>query len=163
VALDDPRGAADRETLAAGRAALAGVESGAVWSSPALRARQTAAHFEFYAPTILPELAELDFGQFEGRLWSELEAAHPGGWRHAPQELPLGEPFSAFVARVAACRHVPPSEPEGRCLPLATAHGPAACAVCTKDTTPPRWQGRGISNGALLRLAPQPRFAPSAP
>lgn len=103
IALDDPLGSADRATLETNRAALAGLRFRAVLTSPLRRARQTAALHGYAEASPEPDLAELDFGPWEGRLWSELHHAHPGHWHNAPQELPLGEPFETFRQRVLAC------------------------------------------------------------
>ena len=101
IALDDPLSDADQAVLAANRAALEGVQFRAVLTSPLQRVRQTAALHGFAGASPDADLAELDFGQWEGRLWHELHASYPGAWHSAPHSLPLGEPFAAFRARVA--------------------------------------------------------------
>ena len=98
--LDDPLGPEDLAALARNRAHLAGMRFGAVWSSPLRRARQTAALHGFERPEVEDDLAELAFGVWEGQTWAALHEAHPGTWGRAPQDLPLGEPFSAFADRV---------------------------------------------------------------
>ncbi|MDT8853491.1 histidine phosphatase family protein [Paracoccaceae bacterium Fryx2] len=152
IALDDPLGPADRAALAANAEALAGLEFSAVWSSPLLRARQTAALHGFATPEILPDLAEIDFGRFEGRLWSELDAAHPGLWHEAPHLLPLGEPFEAFTARVARvlARAARLSGPPV----LIFGHGAwAGCLSCLQaGRDPAAMNGMKLANGGMLRL-----------
>lgn len=101
IALDDPLGAADRAALDANRAELETVRFDAVLTSPLLRVRQTATLHGFPQASPDPDLAELDFGPWEGRLWSELHAAHPGRWHNSPQALPLGESFDVFRQRVS--------------------------------------------------------------
>lgn len=102
IALSDPLDAADAGALRRNIAALEGVDFAEVLSSPLQRARQTAAFHGFEAARPDPDLAELQFGAWEGRVWSELAAAHPGAWENAPQTLPLGESFPAFLSRIDA-------------------------------------------------------------
>lgn len=100
IALDDPLGAADLATLARNREALRHQRFAMVLTSPLARARQTAALHGFPDAEPDPDLAEIAFGTWEGRTWDDLEAAHPGAWRNAPETLPLGESFDDFTARI---------------------------------------------------------------
>lgn len=100
IGLDEPLSAADAAALTANRAALAGRDFALVLTSPLLRTRQTAALHGHGTAEVDDDLAELAFGRWEGRTWAELDAAHPGAWASAPQTLPLGEAFPAFVARI---------------------------------------------------------------
>lgn len=102
VALSDPLNTEDAAALARNIAALKGVHFEEVLTSPLERARQTARLHGFAAAETDPNLAELRFGDWEGRTWADLEAAHPGGWHHAPQNLPLGESFPVFLGRIEA-------------------------------------------------------------
>ncbi|PTE20142.1 histidine phosphatase family protein [Cereibacter changlensis JA139] len=154
IALDDPLGPSDLAALAANAEALAGQSFSAVWCSPLRRARQTAALHGFEAPEILADLTEIDFGDFEGRLWRELEAAHPGLWHEAPHLLSLGESFEAFTARVArvldqATRLSGPPV-------LVFGHGAwAGCLASLAEGRDPAGMNRlALKNGALLRLSP---------
>ena len=104
IALDDPMGAEDMATLAANRRALAGRDFALVLSSPLGRARRTAALHGFPAAEPDPDLAEIAFGDWEGRTWADLEAAHPGLWHSAPHRLALGETFADFTARIMRIR-----------------------------------------------------------
>ena len=57
------------------------------------------------APTIVPELREIDFGEWEGLSWAEIESrdgAYARRWLEAWRNLPApgGEPFAAFQSRV---------------------------------------------------------------
>lgn len=155
IALDDPPGADDMAALARNRAALAGRDFGAIWSSPLMRPRQTAALHGFEAPELLPDLAELAFGAFEGRCWADLEAAHPGLWRSAPDRLPLGEPFDGFLARVARVigrARARPGPPV-----LVFGHGTwAAAMLCLLEGRDPATMNHAplMPNGTLLRLSP---------
>ena len=104
IALDDPLGPEDLATLAANRATLAGQGFSLVLTSPLGRARRTAALHGFPAAVPDPDLAEIAFGEWEGRTWAELEAAHPGVWQNAPHTLPLGESHDDFIGRVRRLR-----------------------------------------------------------
>ncbi|MBK9170327.1 MAG: histidine phosphatase family protein [Bryobacterales bacterium] len=74
-----------------------------VFSSPLRRAVDTALHLK--PPIVLPELAEIDFGQWDGlywkdiqRRWPDLVAAKEKDWFGVTP--PGGEPWDAFVARL---------------------------------------------------------------
>ncbi|MFN4128299.1 MAG: histidine phosphatase family protein [Paracoccaceae bacterium] len=152
MALDDPLSSEDLVALSRNRKALAGQTFGAVWTSPLLRARQTAALHGFAGAESLEDLAELSFGCWEGQSWADLHAAHPGKWQSAPQDLPLGEDFGVFAARVrsvlmrARALHGPPV--------LAFGHG--AWANCAQALCAGRPAAEmptfATPNGALLRL-----------
>lgn len=49
-----------------------------VWTSPLARARETARLSGFHSPTIVAELAEWDYGEFEGRTTAEVQHSQPG-------------------------------------------------------------------------------------
>lgn len=86
-------------------AKLAEVRVDHVLSSPRRRARETAAFID--APlTIVEDLAEIGFGDWEGLTWAEIEARDPeiaaaklADWLSAP--TPNGESFDALLERVA--------------------------------------------------------------
>ena len=94
--------APEGEALARERAALM-PPAEALWISPMLRCRQTAAIlFPNLIPTLVPDLRECDFGDFEGKTWAEIKdrpeyQAWMGGDQGAA--LPNGEPVGAFYAR----------------------------------------------------------------
>lgn len=100
IALDDPMGDQDLSVLAANLEALAERDFALVLTSPLGRARQTAALHGFPDAEVDPDLAEIAFGDWEGRTWDELEAAHPGAWENAVHSLPLGESYEDFTARI---------------------------------------------------------------
>ena len=87
--------------------ALGGVELAAVYTSPLERARQTAAEIATrhnLVPRELPGLAEIDFGELEGRRFEEIAATHPDTYatwmsRPAEVEFPGGERFADFTRR----------------------------------------------------------------
>lgn len=80
----------------------------AVVSSPLQRARQTAAPVAEATGTELDvrrPFAEMDFGDWEGKAWSEIEAEDPAfaaTWQADPGEnaCPNGDSANAFAARV---------------------------------------------------------------
>jgi alpha-ribazole phosphatase len=75
----------------------------AVWTSPRLRARQTAAALA--APThVDDDLRELDFGAFEGRTFDEIAASEPEiyrAWMETPTQVrfPGGESYADLKRR----------------------------------------------------------------
>jgi len=63
---------------------LAGCRVGAVYSSPLLRARQTAeviAEPHDLPVQVVDDLIEVDVGQWEGRAWDEIERTNPEAYR----------------------------------------------------------------------------------
>jgi broad specificity phosphatase PhoE len=75
----------------------------AVWTSPRLRARQTAA--ALVAPAhVDDDLRELDFGAFEGRTFDEIAASEPElyrAWMETPTQVrfPGGESYADLKRR----------------------------------------------------------------
>ena len=75
-----------------------------VFCSPLQRARQTAAAID--APlTVIEDLAEINFGEWEGRNWEDIAREQPelagkklADWLQVPP--PGGETWEAFTARV---------------------------------------------------------------
>jgi alpha-ribazole phosphatase len=99
-----PVGRAQAEALAAG---LAGLDLDAVYSSPRIRAVDTArplAAARGVTPAIHEGLREIDFGEFEGRRYEEIEASHPElyrAWMKAPTTVrfPGGESYDDLRLR----------------------------------------------------------------
>jgi broad specificity phosphatase PhoE len=100
---DPPLTAAGREAAAA---KLAGLTVAALYVSPLLRARQTAEAIGGpVEPIVLPELAEIDFGDWEGLTWQEIQQRWPDAacrkiedWLGAAP--PGGELWCDFCARI---------------------------------------------------------------
>jgi alpha-ribazole phosphatase len=90
--------------------ALSGEPLAAVYSSPRRRARQSAAFLgkaKGLAVQILEELGEIDFGDFEGLSYEEIEGQYPEQyerWMTRPTEIhfPGGESFAQMQTRVIA-------------------------------------------------------------
>lgn len=103
-------GRTDPPLTASGREAAAlkmcEVHVAAVYVSPLRRARETAEAIRCgVEPVILPELAEIDFGEWEGLTWQEVEQRWPDAacrkiedWFGSP--TPGGESWSDFCDRV---------------------------------------------------------------
>ena len=75
-----------------------------VWTSPALRARQTAEAMAL-KPSVEPLLAEQDFGRWAGRSFEEVQALEPEGiaaWLGDTEAAPHGGESLADIARRAA-------------------------------------------------------------
>jgi alpha-ribazole phosphatase len=81
-----------------------------IWTSPLRRCREVAAELARLSGAALQidqRLAEIDFGEWEGFAWGEIEQCHPSGFRawisgwrvEAP---PGGETLHAFETRVWA-------------------------------------------------------------
>jgi broad specificity phosphatase PhoE len=108
--LDIGLSAAGREH--AGRLALrlASVECEAVYSSPRVRALETAKAIAAalgLAPAVDEDLRELDFGELEGRTYDEIAASKPElyrAWMTTPTTVsfPGGESFADLKARSVA-------------------------------------------------------------
>lgn len=66
------------------------------------RTRQTAQLYGFERPVVEPLLRELNFGSFEGKLRSELEAHFGVSWKENPRRLGLGlgESMLDFETRI---------------------------------------------------------------
>ncbi len=79
---------------------------GLICSSPLRRARQTAERlFPGRSIAVMPELAERDFGEWDGLTWAEVERQWPGQSSLALRDWygytpPGAEPWNKFAARV---------------------------------------------------------------
>ena len=80
------------------RGALAGVTFDRVFSSPRLRARHTAEIAGFADPIIEPDLAEWNYGDYEGLRLPEILALRPG-WDIYTDGCPGGESAAEITAR----------------------------------------------------------------
>ena len=93
----DERGAAAAALLGA---ALA--PNCEVFTSPALRCRQTTEAAGLPAPAVEPALAECDFGAWAGRRLADVDEAEALVWMTDPEARPHGgESLAAFAARVS--------------------------------------------------------------
>jgi broad specificity phosphatase PhoE len=122
---------------------LAGLSFSAVWSSPSQRAFNTSALAGFgSAAARKPELAEWDYGAYEGVTTREILARHPG-WRLFRDGCPEGESVPAIGARadlvVASLREL-----DGKVLVFSSGHFLRVLAA--------RWLGQPAGGGAHFVL-----------
>ncbi len=100
---DPPLTAAGREAAAR---KLGGLDVQAVYVSPLQRARQTAEAIRCAArPVVLENLAEIDFGEWDGLTWEQIESKWPALARRKRDNwfattCPGGESWQHFCARV---------------------------------------------------------------
>lgn len=139
------RGVEQAEQLAA---RLTGPERpSALYSSPLLRTRQTAAAISAVAGLpvrLLPDVCEYDFGEASGLTWTEIAERYP-------------DLIAAVRSRTAEYPRYPGRRTRGvpraglQC-PLAAARGPQRRASCGRDT---RWARRGrLPGGAWAPVPP---------
>lgn len=135
------RGRAQADALAR---ALQEVTLDAIIVSPSRRAQETAAplaaqrHLELH---VVPELAEMGFGQLGGLSLEEAARTFPASlkrWLENPFEvtLPEGEPFLDFVGRVRRARRQLTREWAGRTITLVTHGGVVAVWRCLEEGRP---------------------------
>lgn len=105
-----------------------------VWSSPLLRARETAGVVG--VPSIDDDLTEMDMGELEGLLGHEVEARFPGlmtAWRDHPEAIvtPGGETLAAVEARgLAAITRIAATVRPGERVAVVTHQLLLATAIC---------------------------------
>lgn len=95
---DLPLSAAGERDGAALRDRLRGPTFTTVLASPLIRARRTA-ELAGFTPAIEPDLAEWDYGEYEGKTTAEIRAGQPG-WMLFRDGCPGGESPAAIAARV---------------------------------------------------------------
>jgi alpha-ribazole phosphatase len=85
--------------------ALAGIQVEVVWTSPLRRARETADLINAHRVVEIPELREIDQGEWTGKTWAEVEATwsdlasrKSSDWLGVP--APGGEAWSSLADRV---------------------------------------------------------------
>jgi alpha-ribazole phosphatase len=117
--------------------ALGGIELAAVYTSPLERARHTAAEVatrQNLIPNKQPGLAEIDFGELEGRRFEEIASTHPdvyATWMSRPTEVefPSGERFADFARRVRETTRDIRLAHEREAIALVTHGGPIRVVV----------------------------------
>jgi broad specificity phosphatase PhoE len=140
LSLND-RGRAQADALAQ---ALQKVGLDAIFVSPSRRAQETAAplaaqrHLELH---VIPELAEMSFGQLGGLSTEEAAKSFPDGlkrWIENPFEvtLPDGEPFLDFVGRVRRARRQITRDWASRTITVVTHGGVVAVWRCLEEGRP---------------------------
>ncbi|MGI6030524.1 MAG: histidine phosphatase family protein [Eubacteriales bacterium] len=104
----------------------------AIYSSPLLRARETAYALQKgrdLTVQVEPDLREINGGDWEGHTWKEIQQNDPDGffnWRNRPDRLqcPNGENFYQVSQRVTACVQRLVKAHPGQTIAL-TSHGMA--------------------------------------
>jgi broad specificity phosphatase PhoE len=136
----------ERQARAIG-ARLAGHACAAVRVSPLQRARRTCALAGFEAAArVLPELAEWDYGDDEGRTAAEIRAERPG-WNVWDGGVVAGETVEQVAARAdGAIAEAMDAAGEGAALLFA--HGHLLRVLAT------RWLGLQPRDARLLALGP---------
>jgi broad specificity phosphatase PhoE len=133
-----------------------GREFDLVVSSPARRASETVAAWDL--PVEVDErLAERSFGEWEGRLWTELWPRVPAEVLASPEAYaaftpPGGEPYDTVAVRVRDALHDLTAEP-GRRVLAGTHAGPLRLAVGAALGLPPAVAltlGAGFARAAVL-------------
>jgi probable phosphoglycerate mutase len=135
------RGVAQAQALAR---MTQGIALEAVFSSPARRARDTAAALladRQLALRVLPELAEMRFGRLGGLTFDEAMQALPEvfkRWHDNPfaVALPDGEPFLDFVGRIRRVRRQLSRQWAGRSIAVVTHGGVVAVWRCLEEGRP---------------------------
>lgn len=141
---DLPLSERGRAQAAALAAKLQGVVLTAVFTSPSQRARETAepmASQRNLELQVIPELAEMGFGQLGGMSLAEAAQTFPEAlkrWIDNPFEvaLPDGEPFLDFVGRVRRVRRQLTREWPGRTIVVVTHGGVIAVWRCLEEGRP---------------------------
>ena len=143
-ARDLPLSERGRNQVSALAVTLQGVDLNAVFASPSQRARETAtplASQRNLELQVVPELAEMGFGQLGGMSFAEAVQAFPEAfkrWLENPFEvtLPEGEPFLDFVGRVRRARRQFTREWAGRTIAVVAHGGVIAVWRCLEEGRP---------------------------
>jgi broad specificity phosphatase PhoE len=124
---------------------------GLVLASPRVRARRTAELLGWASPEVEPDLAEWDYGGYEGQTTAEISAALGRPWRIWTDLVPAGATPGETVEQVAeradrVLVRVRPTLGAGRDVAL-VGHGHYLRVLAA------RWLGLDPQAGALLSLA----------
>ncbi|HZL54515.1 MAG TPA: histidine phosphatase family protein [Solirubrobacteraceae bacterium] len=139
---DLPLNEAGRARARGLRGRLDGRSFAEVWSSPLVRARETAALLGF-SPQPRADLAEWDYGDYEGLTSEQIRARAPG-WDLWRDGCPGGENAAAVGARADAVLAALPPDADV----LLFSHGHMLRVLTA------RWLGLEPTAGALLVIAP---------
>jgi broad specificity phosphatase PhoE len=133
------------------RPLLAGYRFELVLTSPRLRARRTAELLGWTDPVIEPDLAEWDYGGYEGRTTAEISAELGRSWRIWTDPVPVGATPGETLAQVAqradrVLARVQPLVQAGQDVAL-VGHGHELRVLAA------RWLGLEPQAGAVLALS----------
>lgn len=121
-----------------------GITAVTVFSSPRLRARRTAALAGLKVTDVLDDLAEWNYGDYEGRDSAELRSERPG-WSVFTDGAPGGESPEQVAARADRALSVAADAlPRGDVLLIGHGHFSRVLAA--------RWVGLPVKAGALLEM-----------
>jgi broad specificity phosphatase PhoE len=150
---DEPLDPQGRQKLAAFPNRLR--HSDRCFTSPALRARQTAEALELTA-TIESVLRDCDYGKWEGRSFDEVQAREPEAvaeWIRNPDAAPHGgESVTALIARVSSWLEVQKCTP-GVVVAVTHASVIRAAIVCVLEAEPRSFWRIDIAPLSLTRLS----------
>jgi probable phosphoglycerate mutase len=106
-----------------------------VFSSPRLRARHTAELAGFPTPTILDDLREWDYGDYEGQTTAEIRQTHPH-WELFRDGCPGGESVEQATVRFQRLANYLKSL-EGEVICFGHGHATRVLAACWVGQLPP--------------------------
>ncbi len=108
-------------------------EFGLVLSSPRLRARKTAALAGFSDPEITDDLAEWNYGDFEGKTSAEIRGQLHPGWRLWFNGCPGGETADQVRARLTRIVHRVRASGVDKAICFGHGHASRVLALCWLD------------------------------
>lgn len=117
-----------------------------VWSSPRLRARRTAELADLHIDEVLDDLAEWDYGQYEGITSKQIHLTNPG-WSIFKDGAPGGE--SPHDVAVRADRVLAAARDK-----LADGDVALFCHGHFSRVLAMRWVGLDVANGGLILMNP---------
>lgn len=135
-----------------------GLQADSLFLSPALRTRQTAQLlFPWLTGTLVPDLWETNFGEFENRTYQELSGNSAyQAWvdTGCTGPIPGGETVADFKARcVRAFARIIPTVPEGSTAAFVI-HGGCIMAILEACAAPKKnFYDYHIPNGSYIRCA----------
>jgi phosphoserine phosphatase len=140
---------------------LAGERIDAVYTSDLARARETAAILaepRGIRVVALPELREIDVGEWQGLTWPDIEGRFPDGalaWRERGHGWESGETYEQLAERVVpALRRIAVAHPEGRAVVVG--HGGTIRAtrafIAGSSVAESRRRERAVGNCEIFRI-----------
>jgi alpha-ribazole phosphatase/probable phosphoglycerate mutase len=144
--LDVPLSVTGREQAAQLAERLRAEPLAAIYSSPRVRATQTAeavAAPHGLTTCVCPAFREIDFGDFEGRPYDEIAASHPAiyrRWMESPTEVqfPTGESFAQMRERVLGAYRPLLATHEAHSIAIVTHGGVVRIVLADVLGIPPR-------------------------
>lgn len=125
-----PEGVAQAESL---RRRLDPADFGLVLASPRLRARRTAELAGFADPEVTEDLAEWDYGDYEGLTSNQIREEHHPGWRLWFNGCPGGESADHVRARLTRVVHRVRESGVDQAICFGHGHASRVLALCWLD------------------------------